>query len=131
MEAHLKRLREKYSAVKGRRMANEALAAGAAAEAAKGQVIPVEDSLPYGRDTMETMEMDGDAENLMEKFNSVAAALEVESGDTADSDPPVPWHMGMNRLYFPKKTSNPSNPPPQRGNLAYTFQTDLHFLALV
>ena len=45
-------------------MANEALAAGAAAEAAKGQVIPVEDSLPYGRDTMETMEMDGDAENL-------------------------------------------------------------------
>ena len=118
MEAHLKRLREKYSAVKGRRMANEALAAGAAAEAAKGQVIPVEDSLPYGRDTMETMEMDGDAENLMEKFNSVAAALEVESGDTADSDPPVPWHMGMNRLYFPKKTSNPSNPPPQRGNFS-------------
>jgi len=99
-------------------MANEALAAGAAAEAAKGQVIPVEDSLPYGRDTMETMEMDGDAENLMEKFNSVAAALEVESGDTADSDPPVPWHMGMNRLYFPKKTSNPSNPPPQRGNFS-------------
>ena len=43
---------------------------------------------------METMEMDGDAENLMEKFNSVAAALEVESGDTADSDPPVPLSHG-------------------------------------
>ena len=49
MEAHLKLLPEKFSAVKGRRMANEAFAAGAAAEAAKGEVIPVDDSLPNGR----------------------------------------------------------------------------------
>ena len=101
MEAHLKHLRQKYSAAKGKRMANEALAVGAAAEAAKGQVIAVDESLPYGRDTMETMEMDG--ESLMEKFNAVAAAVEVDSGDNADL-PPVPWYIKTNLLYFPKVT---------------------------
>ena len=102
MEAHLKLLREKFSAAKAKRMANEAFAAGAAAEAEKGEVIPMDDSLPYGRDTMETMEMG--AESLMEKFNSVAAALEVDSGDNVDSH--VTCQVRMNLLYFPKVTSN-------------------------
>ena len=51
---------------------------------------------------METMEMD--AESFMEKFNSVTAALRVESGDTVDSH--VTCHIRMNLLYFPKLTSN-------------------------
>ena len=94
MEQQLRELRAKHAAIRGKRMANAANLQKLAADASKAGVIPVEDSLPFGRDTMDTMEMPEDAANLMDKFNQVAEGLELENTQAE----PVPWHIFQNWL---------------------------------
>lgn len=65
-----------------------------AQELAKGDVIPVDESLPYGKDNADTLDIPaGEVENLMNKFNQVSAELELVSKRESED---VPWPTGLN-----------------------------------
>ena len=75
LKEKINNLRKEQGDLKSRRLARKA-----ALEAAADKVINVDESLPYGRDTAETMDM-GDVDDLMQKFNRVEKDLELETTD--------------------------------------------------
>ena len=88
LEEKLKALKLMQRDMKAKKMVKQTLASAAAD--AHGAVIEIEDTLPIGKDTADTMEYpDTAVQGLMDKFNAVEAQLELE--DTAPSDVGVPW----------------------------------------
>ena len=91
LKAKLKELRQAHKALKSKRCAKDVVASSTTGN---DEVIQVEDSLPYGQDNAETMDMPAGAlENLMEKFNAVEADLELETAAEAPSAAGPIWLM--------------------------------------
>ena len=88
LKEKLRDLRKAQNDLKSRKLAREAALAAVA-----DKVIEVEESLPYGRDTAETMDM-GDVDNLIQKFNQVEGDLDLETTD----DTPATY---CTKLYAP------------------------------
>ena len=88
LKEKLRDLRKAQTDLKSRKLAREAALAAVA-----DKVIEVEESLPYGRDTAETMDM-GDVDNLIHKFNQVEGDLDLETTD----DTPATY---CTKLYAP------------------------------
>ena len=88
LKEKLRDRRKAQNDLKSRKLAREAALAAVA-----DKVIEVEESLPYGRDTAETMDM-GDVDNLIQKFNQVEGDLDLETTD----DTPATYCI---KLYAP------------------------------
>ena len=119
LKAKLKELRQAHNALKSQRCAKDSV------KTANGEVIHVEDSLPYGNDNAETLDMPNAAlENLMDKFNAVEADLELETAAEAPSAAGPIWlwlmffleacgfHLSKVQLMCTTKLSNPSSSCP-------------------
>lgn len=81
LEEELKNMRAKQLALRSKR------------EAAfvTNEVVQVDDSLPYGKDTGDTLEMDeGAVQNLMDRFNTAVDSLELLQ---ECSEPAAAWHQ--------------------------------------
>ena len=75
LKKKIRDLRKEQKDLKSQKLARESALADVA-----GKVINVEESLPYGRDTAETMDM-GDVDNLIQKFNQVENDLDLQTTD--------------------------------------------------